>query len=439
MQDMMLGFAGKNLAEAVEAQIHELGEWDAPASIWDIEGHDLPEGIVEFISEHRDMIPPEAIKASMTMHVEEDEVDPFMDLGVMGFGFSPRIIEFLEGHPADSLVGKRAGPEAIGAILVTEGWDYSDEVKELLKNGERPDFPPSQDPNCREVRLCNLAWRDGTEALVQRHRDNDEIDVWNIGTGEDEIKLGGRVISALRLYLGKPSEMEVEHSAVSVARTMWLYGILTRAEQVHRFDPDQLKSMLAEFKEIGLPDIACQFFEDRSGDGICAVSINSAPSDVVEHSSLPWFGLGQALKDVKQPDWDPMKLLEHIAPLGEDVEPGSPEDLEVWERCRLAQIEHMQGLRDEMDEFMADSGKREIAGLPGYAAKEMMDEKLKACRWMDAAWYAYSVDPPSKEWLFQYADDLIKDGAISPVMAQVLFSLSIGLEPPGDSKDQDNQ
>lgn len=60
--------------------------------------------------------------------------------------------------------------EAIGAVLVTEGWSYGPSAMERLRAGEVIPFRAAEDPDRVEVRLLELALRDGTELTVVHRR-----------------------------------------------------------------------------------------------------------------------------------------------------------------------------------------------------------------------------------------------------------------------------
>lgn len=78
----------------------------------------------------------------------------------------------VEGHPVAWLLeaSPTLDPEAVGAVLVTEGWSYGPDALAQVQAGREVEFAPFMDPDRREVRCSHLVLCDGTELLVRRER-----------------------------------------------------------------------------------------------------------------------------------------------------------------------------------------------------------------------------------------------------------------------------
>lgn len=112
-------------------------------------------------------------------------------------------VDLGEVHPAEALFGNTASEDAVGALLVTEVWGYGEESLKGLAPGAYPDFPPSEDPNRVEIRNLVALLKDGTMVLGARERGKTEPVFTPYTTAEgDKISLGGRLMEALRRYLG---------------------------------------------------------------------------------------------------------------------------------------------------------------------------------------------------------------------------------------------
>lgn len=103
----------------------------------------------------------------------EVHLDPF------GGAFALSIVPIAElsGHPTCELMRLRplASAEAIGVVLITEGWGYSPASNARIAAGESLRFAPSQDPDRIEVRITNLVLRDGTERMLSRVRGTTDV------------------------------------------------------------------------------------------------------------------------------------------------------------------------------------------------------------------------------------------------------------------------
>lgn len=168
---------GKTIALRLEEEHHKQG-WDRPATLYEIYGADVDPKLVDLI-----------IKAER----------PGEDGDWVGAAFGVAPVEELDGHPADAMVGKHAQhEETLGVVLITEGWNYPQDVLEQLARGEiSPDQIPSPSTHPRrvEVRLATAVFRDGTQTTVWRTR-GEESKVW-----DEHARLQGRVMRALRRYL----------------------------------------------------------------------------------------------------------------------------------------------------------------------------------------------------------------------------------------------
>jgi hypothetical protein len=117
--------------QVVDAMFEELG-WDAPARLGELH-----------------------------LEIQDDSI---------GFKLVP--LAELDGHPGCDLMRRRpvAAAEAVGAILITEGWSYSPANLDRLAAGEEIGYEPHDDPDRGEVRLTQLCLRDGTERTLQHRR-----------------------------------------------------------------------------------------------------------------------------------------------------------------------------------------------------------------------------------------------------------------------------
>lgn len=435
MTDVMLSFAGEQIAKSIEEQIHETDMWDVPATLWDITAEDLPDGLPEFVMSHKEEIPPAAV-TRRAMHSDDPE---FMDAVMgseggycLGMAFCPEIAHYLEGHPYDAMKGLQAGPEVLGACLVTEGWDYSAPAKERFKAGEQVGFSPSEDPDRREIRMVQVCWRDGTEALVQRWRDTDEVETF-IDNGEDSFHLGGRVVAALRRYLGRASKMEYDTSAYDSARLVWALGLIHSASEVmegllHAISEgrDIVDEMKGKLMEQGLPEDAVDAFVKHPTDGLVLVGIRSHPDSIIDRAPVPMAGLSVVFDDCPDlPDYESPEYKDYDRLLGgKGPEKGTPEDLALWDRARLAQIDMMESMFAGLEELFTAKGKREVAGLPAPLAKEKIQERLDFLRWADAGLWAMECDHqlPDTDWLINRMNQLVAEDVISEGTMELIIT-----------------
>jgi hypothetical protein len=189
-----LGGLFVDMAREIESQVARHG-WDQPASLWEVVPADA-DALVE-IPEH--------------LHAVAFTVRPCADLS---------------GHPYDAMVGLRIGDDAVGAVVVTEGWTYSTE-----RGDTSPTHPPSHYEDSRELRIAHIVLRDGTEATVMRARG---IDRQGRGDGHDTIdvfapgsdsRFGGRIVWAARRTVGVPSRAG-EDTELPSLRDAWKRRVL---------------------------------------------------------------------------------------------------------------------------------------------------------------------------------------------------------------------
>jgi len=115
-------------------------------------------------------------------------------------------------HPADHLemmagFGARLPANVLGLAVINEGWAHPEYIlKEMvaLKDnpGEAAKFykglgAPSSYEDRQELRICTIAFRDGTTAGFTRFRERPEIE-WN----DQETQMGGRVVDSMRAMFG---------------------------------------------------------------------------------------------------------------------------------------------------------------------------------------------------------------------------------------------
>ena len=195
------------IAEKIETEIEELG-WDQPASLWEVRDIEVPD---EVRAEHADCF---------------------------ALAYSVHLAEVLDGHPAEALVGVRV-EDAVGAVLVTEGWGYSTESLQAVAGGaELP--PPAECEDRVEVRIAHLVMRDGTEAVVMRRR----------GEAPEVVQgaLSGRVVVALRRVLGVASRaLEGAVPELVAVRRMVLAGFVTSALASAKVLGEDVRAMMRVF------------------------------------------------------------------------------------------------------------------------------------------------------------------------------------------------
>lgn len=173
------------VGEAIAVRVEEVAEergWDQPATLYEIYGEDVPAELVD-------------------RFLEAKGARPDGDYLTVAFGVAETGI--LDGHPAHALVGQRSQQESVlGAVLVSEGWNYPPDVMEEVASGKLAleELPtPSEHPRRVEVRIVTAVFRDGTQRTVMRNR-GESAHVW-----KDGANLQGRLVRALKLYLGIPS------------------------------------------------------------------------------------------------------------------------------------------------------------------------------------------------------------------------------------------
>lgn len=171
----------------LEQQVDQFG-WDRPASLWGLT----------------------AVDADVAMEAAGIHSDG------LALAFALNFIEFLDGHPAEALEEMRAEDGLVGVLLSVEGWDYGEATKELVRQGQSPDFPPSQDPERAELRMVNLLLKDGTSVSVVRRRGEEaELVDGNIS---------GRVMSSLLRYLALPSGVQPSVGVHEVASRGYVFA-----------------------------------------------------------------------------------------------------------------------------------------------------------------------------------------------------------------------
>lgn len=174
----------------LERTLEETAGWDQPATIWQIR------------------LPDEA-----TQHLLQLPTDT---LGL-------ELLSVLEGHPREAMTGLRAASDAIGVVLVTEGWTYSEERKK-----QSPLYQPSQYKDSREMRLAFLVLRTGEEAVLHHIR-GQEPQVGVVG-GEDHFLISGPISWVTRRVIGLPSRADSPSEAVipDPTEVFKLYAVAAR-------------------------------------------------------------------------------------------------------------------------------------------------------------------------------------------------------------------
>lgn len=438
VSNTLMGVAAEGIATSIEEQINEMGEWDMPATLWDIKVEDMPDGLLDFMMEHREDIRPDKTFTASIGREQSELLDIVAGDKPYGFGlaFAPEVVDYLEGHPYHAMKGRRAGPDVIGAALVTEGWDYCQEIKDTWKEKGHPGFTPSQDPNRREMRMVHLLWRDGTEVLVHRWRDTNETEV--MVSGENECSLSGRVVAALRRYLDRDSGAKYETSAYTAARVVWALGLvhtardmrdgLEAARKAGRNIADELAPKLVQ---LGLPDEAAKSFLSHPVEGMVLVGIHSDPNSVIERSPCALTGLATVFDEADLPDYSQAKdwydFNQILGGIGPEVD--SPEDIDLWERARLAELQRMREALGELEGIYAAKGKREIGGVPAPMVREKLEEFVTALEWYDAKMWAAEADDrlPTDEWLLDSLNKLLQDDTLTDQTVN-LIKVMAGLE-----------
>lgn len=101
-------------------------------------------------------------------------------------GFDVRPTPRLAAHPGDGLLGITMPADAVGALLVSEAWQIpSDALPGLM--------PPAEHPRRIEVRVAEVALRDGSGAIAVKRRGGG-IETFN--------ESGGKLYDLLRRTLG---------------------------------------------------------------------------------------------------------------------------------------------------------------------------------------------------------------------------------------------
>lgn len=439
--DVMMSFAGEAIAKDIESKINDLGEWDMPATLWDIKMEDMPEGLVEYMAEHRDELKDSIVASGRT----ETNLDPeFMnvimgDKEVLGFGmaFMPEIVDYLEGHPYEAMKGKVADPDVMGAVLVTEGWDYSEKVKqEFLEHKKRPPFQPSQDPDRREMRMAHIIWRDGGSAMIQRWRDTDQVESW-VNDADKGIKVSGRVVSVLRRYIGLSSGQAYDTAAYKAARICWALAVIQHSQDLHdhmKEAADTGRKVYEELKDTLLshemPPEMAEAFCGNPADALALVAIRCHPNDALERTPAGMYGLTAVFEDCPDlPNYDDLKWEDLGLLGGKGPEIGSPEDIALWDKARIRQISITELIHEELDNFFATMGKRDVAGIPAPIAKEKLTDSIEFMKWADAPLYAMECDNklPSDNWLIERLDKMVEDEVFTDMTADLIKKMA-GLE-----------
>jgi hypothetical protein len=185
------------IAEHLERSIDTHG-WDQPATLWEI---------------------------SMTeQNVPQHVLDEIEHGGGVAVGFEATFIDALEGHPYAALVGRTISDDAVGIALSSEGWNYSEASQAMAQLGPLS-YPPSEDPDRKEIRIVSVMLRDGTTAALVRERGQDTQLAHDRGAP-------GRVEAAMRRYLHLPSGLDNTELAAHViprAFTQAVLAFLVRA------------------------------------------------------------------------------------------------------------------------------------------------------------------------------------------------------------------
>lgn len=199
------------LAKAVVVRIEsemDAHGWDAPPTLWELRTVDIDElgPIVDVLAADE---PTESIsldelreKLASPDTLRSDGPALAAMVGAMASAFSLSLVECIESHPFDAMVGYVADADVVAVALCNEGWDYPERLHAELAAGAELG-PPSSYPDRRELRQVTVVWRDGTEAMVIRHRGTDP-EVHSLSTG-GTMDVHGRVPGALRRTVGRPS------------------------------------------------------------------------------------------------------------------------------------------------------------------------------------------------------------------------------------------
>lgn len=180
----------ERLALRAEHSAHELG-WDQPVTLWDLRFAD--DTLLEAFA-RRAPVGVDVIAAGLTMG---------------------QVAE-IHGHPYEDLIGMRLDdPDVVGAVLVSEGWNYGPASRAQIAAGNQPGFTPTDDPERVEVRMAQLMLRDGTSLLVVRERDSEPFVA--------DADVTGRVTDALARTLGVPSTLTEPEPLSGVLRRAYAY------------------------------------------------------------------------------------------------------------------------------------------------------------------------------------------------------------------------
>lgn len=196
-------------------ELAALRGWDQPATLWGLRWFDDSPALTALLDQ------------SAARVRDELEAPPGT---VAGAALQAELLQELRPSPHEALVGVRAPAELDAVALVTEGWDYPDDVK---RSGVLPDVTPAEHPGRVEVRLVMLADRSGGLHMLRRPRGG-AAEV--LGDGGE-----GRVPDALRRVLGLPTSPPPQRAAALAARS-WLRALAEeqpplRWDRVRELDP----------------------------------------------------------------------------------------------------------------------------------------------------------------------------------------------------------
>ena len=200
----------KQMAERFLLELDGLCEeegWDQPASLWVLRWADASPHLVAEADQRA---------ASLRDFLTGPEGATPNRLAAGAIEVS--LLAHLPGHPYNAMIGERAPANADAAALVTEGWDYPDDVKQ---SGVPPSVPPSQHPRRVEVRLAIMVDRSGALHGARRVRGG-RLD-WH------ETGLEGRVPDALRRVMGVGTPPPDEPPALLLAR-VWAERVASLPE-----------------------------------------------------------------------------------------------------------------------------------------------------------------------------------------------------------------
>lgn len=258
---------------------------------------------------------------ALLFEVVGQDVEDFLDSDSLAaddfaFGFKLTQVAELLGHPAEVLVGHVASPEALAACLVAEGWDYPERVSIEIREGRVDPGslpPPSEFPDRREMRISTLVFRDGTAASASRRRGGEPETLTH---GE----MGGRVVRALRRYIGRPADSLPETSPAAVAAHVLATAGLFVVENCDNplLARDPLMGAVLEAVEFAVPSAAT--LPSAFAQATC--QLLSAPADPAVALYIP---------ALLRPSWEGVRaaLLEH-RPDEDGFEPEVAERMREW-------------------------------------------------------------------------------------------------------------